>query len=529
MSKSVDTIDNDTRSKLVDTRNNAIIKNVAIYLRKSRAEETEKDLANHLNMLMGVCNKYNLKPVIYKEVKSGATIEMRPEMQRLLIDIKRNMFDAVMVVDIDRLGRGKDSDFEKIKNALLSTKTYLCVVDKLIDLRNENDDMMLDMQFFFARMEYKQITKRLSRGKKLGAEAGYWTNGKPPFPYEYETWGNKYNKRSLVVNDDKLKIYREIIDSVLIYKKPLTHIAYDLNRRGIPSPKGTTWTGVTIGRLLEDETHLGKIVTNKTRGNGHSKNKKPSDAKKFEIIPKEERITADGRHEAVKTQQEHERIIIFLKRDTKAPRRSAVKKILPFTGLIKCAKCGYTLCLQDRKDFPGTLLIKKCWHVDAYGNKCTNRGGPLDIVWNVVNNEISKYEDKILNEINGVDESYVRGIEDSIKEKEALIKTKEKALIRAKEAFEAEAYTIAEFKERKEILGKEIAHAKEDIKILELKLKYADTQVSVERLSIIKEFKEKLTQGELTYEELNNLYKTIIESIVWNRDVDDVKIEVNFL
>jgi hypothetical protein len=30
-----------------------------------------------------------------------------------------------------------------------------------------NDDMMIDMQFFLARMEYKQITKRLVRGKRL--------------------------------------------------------------------------------------------------------------------------------------------------------------------------------------------------------------------------------------------------------------------------------------------------------------------------------------------------------------------------
>jgi hypothetical protein len=53
--------------------------------------------------------------------------------------------------------------------------------------------------------------------------------------------------------------------------------------------------------------------------------------------------------------------------------------------------------------------------------------------------------------------------------------------------------------------------------------------VSVKRLSIINEFKEQIAKGDLTYEQLNDLYKTIIESVVWNRDGDDIKVEINFL
>lgn len=74
-----------------------------------------------------------------------------------------------------------------------------------------------------------------------------------------------------------------------------------------------------------DETHLGKIVTNKTTGNGHIK--RPSDAKKFKQLDKKYWNEVKGRHEAVKTQNEHDRILLFLARDTKAPkRRSGAKK-----------------------------------------------------------------------------------------------------------------------------------------------------------------------------------------------------------
>ena len=60
-------------------------------------------------------------------------------------------------------------------------------------------------------------------------------------------------------------------------------------------------------------------------------------------------------------------------------------------------------------------------------------------------------------------------------------------------------------------------------------MKHTDTEESIQRISIIKEFKEKLSQRCLSNEQLHSLYNTIIESIIWERNGDDVKIEINFL
>ena len=43
---------------------------------------------------------------IYKEVVSGDALYARPEMLRLLKDVEAQAFDAVLCMDIDRLGRG---------------------------------------------------------------------------------------------------------------------------------------------------------------------------------------------------------------------------------------------------------------------------------------------------------------------------------------------------------------------------------------------------------------------------------------
>ena len=88
--------------------------NVAIYLRKSRDEENESrdvTLARHEKMLRDYCERNDLIiKKIYKEVVSGESISARFEMQRLLIDVKAGLFDAVVVIELERLSRGNQAD-----------------------------------------------------------------------------------------------------------------------------------------------------------------------------------------------------------------------------------------------------------------------------------------------------------------------------------------------------------------------------------------------------------------------------------
>lgn len=68
----------------------------AIYLRKSRADaeaETRGEgetLARHEKMLLDLAEKIGIKiGKIYREIVSGETIEARPEIQKLLSDVKK--------------------------------------------------------------------------------------------------------------------------------------------------------------------------------------------------------------------------------------------------------------------------------------------------------------------------------------------------------------------------------------------------------------------------------------------------------
>lgn len=89
----------------------------AIYLRKSRQDiEAEKigefeTLARHEATLTELAQKKNLIiGKIYREVVSGDTIAARPQMQQLLVDVENNLYEGVLVMEIERLARGDSID-----------------------------------------------------------------------------------------------------------------------------------------------------------------------------------------------------------------------------------------------------------------------------------------------------------------------------------------------------------------------------------------------------------------------------------
>lgn len=507
------------------------IKFVANYLRKSRGE-SEDDLKKHRMVLSELCEKNGWKYVEYIEIESGDSISMRPVFKKLLEDVQEGLYDAVAVVDIDRLGRGDIQDRGIINTAFLQSDTLIIEPNKIYNLQNDSDDLMVEVKGMIARQEYKQIVKRLTMGKKIGSKLGNWTNGIPPYPYVYERWldnksgREKYNEKGLVVDEDKLEIYRYIIDSIVEDGKSPNEIAWELNKKKIPSPRNGIWHGLTVYRLAIDETHLGKIITNKTLGDGH-KNKKPN-AKPLTRIPKSEWNTIENCHEVVKSQYEHEQIQVFLHRKTKAPSRS-LKKILPLTGLVKCGLCGHSMMLLNREDRKTPESLKPCWYKDEFGNKCPNRGAVTKYIYEFIDMKIDEQESNLLAQIeNGSDNDSSKKqteIEMLLRE----INKKEEVIQRIDEAYEDGTYDKNKYKERMSKVKHDIDELESQLNILEIELSRFNTSSPQERLLLLNKARDVIKDKNTSDEDKNSAYKSIIREIIWRRINDDIEIEVNFI
>lgn len=105
------------------------LSNVALYLRKSREEETESretTLARHERMLTDYCRNNGLKIVkTFKEVVSGESLDTRPQARAMLEEVADGHFDGVAVIELERLSRGNQIDQVEILETFKKSNTKI--------------------------------------------------------------------------------------------------------------------------------------------------------------------------------------------------------------------------------------------------------------------------------------------------------------------------------------------------------------------------------------------------------------------
>ncbi len=494
-----------------------VLKDIAIYLRKSRAngqEETDETLKKHKQILIDFCKKYNLRYVTYEEVVSGDRIQDRPAMQKLLLDIENDLYDGVLVVDIDRLGRGDEEDSGKIKRILRNAGTFIITPQKIYNLENEVDETYLEFQTFLARQEYKMIKKRLLRGKKQGSRMGYWTNGIPPIPYDYNA-----DIKGLIINKEKLFIYNMIKNMYLNDLLTPQQIAWKLNEMKILSPKGKAWHGMVVQRILVDETHLGRIISNKTKGNSRK-------GEKVKIIPREQWIIKENCHEAVKTIEEHEKILNILKSRKPSSHRNIRPKCI-LSSIIRCGYCGSVLQIHYSKIYNYNTL--NCPGYNHVGKKCDSKGIRenilVDIIWKYIEQYIDiNYEFKNNNNTD-LDNLKILLIKHE-KDKEK-VQNKMKFIY---QMFEDGDYTKEEFNNRRDERQREIE--KIDLLIEEIKKKINSFDIDniIKNIETCKQLKQNWSDS-LTSDQKNKLLSLAFDRIEFFRskeNTDKIRVKLWF-
>ena len=488
-----------------------LIKDVSIYLRKSRNKdgvESDETLEKHRKELVEFAKKNNWRYTIYPEVVSGDKIDDRPEMIRLLNDIEEGLWDATLVMDIDRLGRGDEENSGKIKRIYRESETLIITPNKIYNLENEDDETYLDFQTFLARQEYKIIKKRLLRGRKQGAKNGNWTaGGSPPLPYKYNA-----SQKLLVVDQDKLNLYNMMKKMCLEDLMSFDQIAWHLNKMNIPTPRNSDkgWKGSVIRNLLSNEIHLGKIIFNKTKG-------KYKKGNKMFRLPREQWIIVENCHEAVKTQEEHEQILKILEK-FKHARNSRDKQI--FSSLVKCKVCGRTMQINRRKRYDYRTLF--CATYDKYGERCTNKGireeELVDKFFSYMNRFINK---NYIDENMGNEEiEYLQKQLIPLKEQ---VRKHESALNIIYQMREDGEYTNEQFLIRKEKRLNDLNNVLEQIKNIEQNIQNYDQQDIKKIADNFNELKKRWDNN-LTPQEKNYLLSRFVETIIYYRSKEDGKV-----
>ncbi|HEX2926285.1 MAG TPA: recombinase family protein [Ruminiclostridium sp.] len=357
-----------------------------IYLRKSREDEKlEKELgkgetlSKHREDLLAYAKARKLTIVkIYEELVTGESLLYRPAMLELLKDVQYGLYDAVLVMDLQRLGRGDMEEQGIILKAFKNTNTRIITPDKEYDLSNEFDEEYSEFEAFMSRKEYKMINKRLQRGILHSVNSGNYNSPYPPYGYKI-----KLEKlgRTLEPHPQQSEILSSIFDWYVNESAGSQIIAERLNSMGLRTNKNKKWTCQSVTGILKNPVYTGKIVWRKTTSC------RTSAKKSKRAQPRKDWIIADGKHTALITEDTFEKAQRIMTGNTKPHTKQSVGLNNTLAGIIVCGVCGAKMRYRP---YPGSDPHLVCI------NKCGNKSSKYTYIEDGVLSALREY----LNEYN---------------------------------------------------------------------------------------------------------------------------------
>ncbi|WP_313799063.1 recombinase family protein [Cytobacillus sp.] len=484
------------------------------YLRKSRKDiEEEKKhaeagqhyntLDRHRSQLLELAKLKNIRIVeIFEEVVSGEFISERPEMQKMLREVEMGSVDAILCMDLDRLGRGDMVDQGTIYRILKNSETVIITPTEIIDPQDENQELTFSIKSLIAREELKTIVKRMQRGRRQSTKEGKSITRKPPYGY---------------LRDENLRLYPDPVTSwvvELIFNKAANGvgqrtIAEELDQLNIKPPESDQWEHTTVGRILRNEVYIGNIIwgrVNHIKIDGKYQKKK---------LPRENWQITENAHLAIIDKDLFFKINHDLKKRWPVPLARNCVLSNPLAGIVICSNCGKTMIRFPRPDRPNDMI--RCSN-----HKC--KGIQKGVSFALL-------EEKIIHTLENFIEEFELPKEEKKKGK-SLIKLKEKALFGLEkekkeivvqnenihELLEKGIYNIETFLQRQRVIKEKLEQVEAKITDLrsEIDWEYKQKEANVTLLPRIKNVLD-VYHTTSDVEKKNKLLKTVIEKVIFTR------------
>lgn len=476
-----------------------MIKNVAVLLRISRDKGEDVDtLENHRRILTRLCKEKAYKPTLFEEIVSGASkVADRVQTNKMLSQL--DQFDAVVCIAVDRLTR--DMEYAAIVyKALEKADIPLITPEKTY---TANDMLSFYLEALMATQEYKQITKRMKRGKVEEARKGNWSKGQAPIGYKMGD-----NKR-LEIDEENAETVRLIFN---LCEKGYGQVAIgtELSERGILTKRGNHYRPSGVRLILTSETYLGHTILNVKDG---------------------ETIYVQDTHEPIISLEQFNKCQQLLKGrisgDLFARTRSRGKVLSSLKDLVFCNKCGGKLGFYVKAN---KVNLKSCC-AKREGKTCTNSSVLDELLLEHFWLEMSEYETQLFDKYSQLQSAKEINLASMLVQELNVLKDKKKVLdgvfLRQRQGFEAGIYSIEEMKDKKTEYEQQVREFDLRIRELDQRIKLDDPK---REMSNVEERLAKLKQrSEMSMEELNTFLKTIVHKVHYERnEFKEVSLQIEF-
>ncbi|NLC96652.1 MAG: recombinase family protein [Erysipelotrichaceae bacterium] len=322
-------------------------KRCGIYLRVSTDEQRDNGFSidNQLRNLQDYASKHEYDIIdVYNDAGYSGKDLMRPNMQRLLNDIKSNKIDVLLAIKVDRLTRN-GFDGYWLLNYCEEYKVKIELSLEPYDVSTANGEMIYGMNLIFGQRERKEIGARTKRGLEEMALQKVHPN-KAPYGYirNKDTGHLQIDPIASEVVKDVYKLYTK---NHCI--RPITKMMKKDNRY----LKSGKWCDNRIYNILSNPIYNG------TYHHGRKSRRKEDILIVENYCPKiiDDKIFNQVQNLLIKNKNSNYGSHIHL-----------------FTSLVKCPSCGNimssTIAYKNRQD--GTR--KEYYFIECRNDNCKDKG-----------------------------------------------------------------------------------------------------------------------------------------------------------
>ena len=317
-----------------------------IYVRVSTDDQRNNgySIDSQLRMIKEYCEKndYNIVDVYNDAGHSGKDL-MRPEMQRLLADIKSKKIDKLIAIKVDRLTRNNYDGFWLL-NYCEEHDVKIELILEPYDVSTANGEMIFGMNLVFGQRERKEIGARTKRAmEEMALEKIHPSKA----PYGYIR-----NKETghLEVEPIEAQVVKDIFE--LCKQGNSTRNIATIMKDNNAYLKQGKWASDRIYKILTNAIYIGIFEYGKYK-------RKPQDILRVENYcePIIDEITWNAtRNVLVKNRHSNYGEYIHL-----------------FSGLVKCPICGNIMSSSESFKYPNGKL-KVYYHLRCKNHNCKGFG-----------------------------------------------------------------------------------------------------------------------------------------------------------
>ena len=317
-----------------------------IYVRVSTDDQRDNgySIDSQLRMIKEYCekNEYDIVDVYNDAGHSGKDL-MRPEMQRLLKDIKSKKIDKLVAIKVDRLTRNNYDGFWLL-NYCEEHDVKIELILEPYDVSTANGEMIFGMNLVFGQRERKEIGARTKRAmEEMALERIYPSKA----PYGYIR-----NKETghLEVEPIEAEVVKEIFE--LCKQGNSTRGIATIMKDNNAYLKQGKWKSDRVYKILSNSIYIGVFEYGKYK-------RKPQDILRVENYcePIIDEVTWNAtRNVLVKNKHSNYGEYIHL-----------------FSGLVKCPICGEIMSSSESFKYPNGKR-KVYYHLRCKNHNCSGFG-----------------------------------------------------------------------------------------------------------------------------------------------------------